>query len=238
MRGADTWITKIRNAEQLGQETMELINDRNHDQRTGSSSSKVSSSIRLNLQKLSQLIQDLRDDLMKSSTSHTITPKEAERRQYQIDQLISKERQLNQAMKPKDYGYQSFDRSGLLNDGFDSSPFPSARSGPDVGDMSYSDMRAKQQQLIEEQDQGLDALVDVIQRQKMMGRNIGDEVDYQNDLIDEIADHVDATETRLIQENKHVKKVTKKTGSCALFVVIVLLLLAIVVIAVLPKSVT
>lgn len=31
-----------------------------------------------------------------------------------------------------------------------------------------------------EQDEGLDALVDVIQRQKMMGRNIGDEVDYQN----------------------------------------------------------
>ena len=45
--------------------------------------------------------------------------------------------------------YSTFLRSGLLNDGFDSSPFPSARSGPDVGDMSYSDMRAKQQQLIE-----------------------------------------------------------------------------------------
>lgn len=31
-----------------------------------------------------------------------------------------------------------------------------------------------------EQDKGLDALVDVIQRQKMMGQNIGEEVDYQN----------------------------------------------------------
>ena len=35
-----------------------------------------------------------------------------------------------------------------------------------------------------------------------------------SDLIDEIADHVDSTETRLIQENRRVKKVTKKAGSC------------------------
>ena len=34
------------------------------------------------------------------------------------------------------------------------------------------------------------------------------------DLIDEIADHVDATNTRLLQQDRRIKKVTKKTGSC------------------------
>lgn len=33
------------------------------------------------------------------------------------------------------------------------------------------------------------------------------------DLIDEITDHVDTTERRLIKENQHVKKVTRKAGS-------------------------
>ena len=41
-----------------------------------------------------------------------------------------------------------FLRSGLLNDGFDSSPFTSARGGPDLGDMSVPEIKAKQQQLI------------------------------------------------------------------------------------------
>ncbi|XP_065065559.1 syntaxin-8-like isoform X2 [Rhopilema esculentum] len=237
MSGTDHWLVSIRAAEQLGQETMQLINERNQSQRLGSGSSRVASNIRVNLQKFSDMIKDLENDLMRSSSSHMITPREAERRQYQIDQLKSKEKQLNQAFKPKEYGSQSMDRSGLLNVGFGSSdydPFSSARGGAASAEINTDEIRNKQKQLLKEQDKGLDALVGVIQRQKLMGQNIGEEVDYHNDLIDEIHDHVDTTERRLVQENKHVKKVTKKAGSCGLIVIVILLLVAIIVVAVVP----
>eukprot|EP00794_Sanderia_malayensis_P009242 gene9242-10217_t len=129
---------------------------------------------------------------------------------------------MNQAFKPTDNTYQSGrdQRSGLLDDTFESSrdPYSSSRGTSSHADMNPSEIRATQQQIIKEQDKGLDALSHVIQRQKLMGQNIGEEVDYHNELIDEIGDHVDSAERRLIREDKHVRTVTKKAGNCAITV--------------------
>jgi syntaxin 8 len=110
----------------------------------------------------------------------------------------------------------------------------SAAPAPEAEDWdSYTvpQLRAQQTAAIEEQDRGLEALSQVISRQKLIATVIGDEVDYQNDLIEDITDHVDRTRDRLVGETGRVRTIEAKDNTCGYWIVIVLLLLAIVIVA-------
>jgi len=225
------WLDKYRVTEQLGHEIMELINERNTLKRTGSNISKTQSSIRVQLSSYSGNLQILKDMLLQLSSSYTITQQELQRRQNQLDILISKEKQLKQAFNPT----QSNDRTGLFNNstfGATSRDPLGSPSHDQDSDMSSGQFFQRQQEVYKDQDAGLEALSKVIQRQKLMGETIGDEINYQNDLIDDVTDGVDRVHSKVERTEKHVKKVTKKSGSCAMIIVIILLLLAIVIIAI------
>jgi len=92
-------------------------------------------------------------------------------------------------------------------------------------------LRQQQYQVIEEQDRGLEALSQVISRQKQIATVIGEEVDYQNDLIDDITDHVDRTRDRLVGETGRVRAIDRKDNTCGYWVIIIILLVIIVIIA-------
>jgi len=96
---------------------------------------------------------------------------------------------------------------------------------------SVPQLREQQYQIIEEQDRGLEALSEVISRQKQIATVIGSEVDYQNDLIEDITDHVDRTRDRLVGETGRVRTIDSKDKTCGYWIVIIVLLLAIVIIA-------
>jgi syntaxin 8 len=65
-----------------------------------------------------------------------------------------------------------------------------------------------------EQDRGLEALSEVISRQKNLAQVIGNEVDYQNELIDDITDHVDRTRDRIHGETQRVRTIDRKDATC------------------------
>lgn len=72
-----------------------------------------------------------------------------------------------------------------------------------------------------EQDRGLEALSEVISRQKNLAQVIGNEVTYQNELIDDITDHVDRTRDRLVGQTNNVRTIDRKdsTGSKSITIV-------------------
>ena len=232
MSRSEQWLQDFEAAEKLGQEIMELINERNSMERTGSTTARIQSLIRTKLQSLSKKIKSLKEGLLRETT--LFTTHEAERRQNQIDVLISKEKQLNEAFKPS----SGNNRDALFNQGFNverNDAWGNTTHDDGSDDITPGAFQGKQAQIIQEQDKGLDALSKVIQRQKMMGHAIGDEIDYQNELIDDISADVDQTNEKLIRTEKHVKKVHRKSGSCALLVTVVLLFIGIVVVAVVPN---
>ncbi|KAH9494905.1 Syntaxin-8 [Bulinus truncatus] len=100
-------------------------------------------------------------------------------------------------------------------------------------DMNNTDLHQQQKHIIREQDRGLEAL-SVIGRQKQMAVDIGNEVDSQNDLLDDIIDHTERTGSRIQRETRHIRIVDRKSASCCYYIVIILLLVAIIVIAAIP----
>ena len=91
-------------------------------------------------------------------------------------------------------------------------------------------MKQNQQQLLDEQDAGLDILGDIIRRQKGMGQDIFREVTQQNDLIDDIDDRAENVNQRLLDTTSRVRVVSRKDKTCGYWVVILILFIAIIVV--------
>lgn len=233
----DPWLQNYDATCRLAQETAENIHERNRQQRTGGNPAKINMTLRASLQKLKQNISQLREGLLRASSSRRITQAEADRRQNLIDDLLTREKQLNATFKGEISELQS-SRSSLIEGGAGASgtganPWLINESEETRG-LNFGEIKKQQQQIIEAQDAGLDALAAVISRQKIMGQEIGNELDEHNEIIDDLAHLVDKTDDRIRNETRRVKLVETKSASCGMLVVIVLLLIAIIVVAAWP----
>ncbi|XP_067914222.1 syntaxin-8 isoform X2 [Heterodontus francisci] len=206
---------KYDSACHLAQEVAENIHERNRQKRTGGNPSKLNVTIRATLQKLQEQISQLKDSLLRSLSTRQITQFEADRRQNLVDDLLTRERQLQTSFK-KDGTEPDVMRSSLMSE--------DPRTGPvnpwlmeeseETKGLDFCEIQHQQQRIIKEQDAGLDALVTVIARQKQMGQAIGTELDEQNEIIDDLTHLVDKTDSRIQNETRRVKLVDKKSASC------------------------
>ncbi|XP_055510193.1 syntaxin-8 isoform X4 [Leucoraja erinacea] len=193
--------------------------------------------IRSSLQRLQEQINQLKDSLLRNLSTRQITQLEADRHQNMLDDLLTRERQLQTSFK-KDGTEPEVMRTSLIStDPKTDLTNPWLMEEPEeTRGLDFSEIKHQQQMIIQEQDAGLDALVTVIARQKQMGRDIGNELDEQNEIIDDLTHLVDKTDSRIQNETRRVKLVDRKSTSWGMLVVIVLLLVAIVVVAVWPKG--
>ncbi|XP_068607348.1 syntaxin-8 [Brachionichthys hirsutus] len=234
----DPWLQNYDATCRLAQEIAENIHERNRQQRTGGNPAKINMTLRASLQKLKQSIAQLKESLLRASSTRHVMQSEADRRQNLIDDLLTREKQLNATFKG-DIMEPGPSRSALFAEGDGGSHGVATNpwlmnESDDTRGLTFGEIKHQQQQIIEAQDSGLDALSAVISRQKIMGQDIGNELDEQNEIIDDLAHLVDKTDSRIRNETRRVKLVEKKSASCGMLVVIVLLLIAIVVIAVWP----
>ncbi|XP_037545898.1 syntaxin-8 [Nematolebias whitei] len=234
----DPWLQNYDATCRLAQEVAENIHERNRQQRTGGNPAKMNMTLRASLQKLKQNIAQLKEGLLRASSSRRIMQSEADRRQNLIDDLLTREKQLNGTFRG-DITEPESTRSALMagkagaGGGGAANPWLINESEETKG-LSFGDIKQQQQRIIEAQDAGLDALAAVISRQKIMGQDIGNELDEHNEIIDDLAHLVDKTDGRIRNETRRVKLVETKSASCGMMVVIVLLLIAIIVIAAWP----
>ncbi|XP_061181988.1 syntaxin-8-like [Saccostrea echinata] len=233
---SDTWLAEYDACARLGQTLMENITERNKHSRTSSQYTKLSAHIRVSMKQFTQSLNKLKQNLVRASSSYHITQREVERRQMMMDNLTTKEKQIDQAFKNE----ASASRSSLMGggaSGFGGRDPWGVRDEPEEYEgMDNQGIAQQQQTIIQEQDRGLESLSKVISRQKQMAIDIGNEVDSQNDLIDDIGDHMDQTKTRLIKETRHIRIVDRKSATCAYWVAIILIFIAIIVILIVPYN--
>uniref|UniRef100_A0A3P9PSF6 Syntaxin-8 n=1 Tax=Poecilia reticulata TaxID=8081 RepID=A0A3P9PSF6_POERE len=215
MMSQDPWLQNYDATCRLAQEIAENIHERNRQQRTGGNPAKINMTLRASLQKLKQNIAQLKEGLLRSSSSRRIMQSEADRRQNLIDNLLTREKQLNATFKG-DVTEPEPSRSTLMSGGAaagTANPWLVEESEETKG-LSFGEIKQQQQRIIEVQDAGLDALAAVISRQKIMGQEIGNELDEQNEIIDDLAHLVDKTDGRIRNETRRVKLVETKSASC------------------------
>ncbi|XP_053493484.1 syntaxin-8 isoform X2 [Ictalurus punctatus] len=232
----DLWLQNYDATCRLAQEIAENIQERNRQQRTGGNPAKLNMSLRASLQKLKQNITQLRETLARASSQRRIMQSEADRRQNLVDDLVTREKQLFSSFS-RDPSAPEPSRSTLLTGGFGAEPAQNpwlVDESEETKGLTFREIKEQQQRIIQAQDEGLDVLADVISRQKRMGQEIGNELDEHNEIIDDITQLVDTTDSRIRNETRRVQLVETKSASCGMMVVIVLLLIAIVVVAAWP----
>ncbi|XP_053566014.1 syntaxin-8 [Bombina bombina] len=234
----DSWLTAFENTQILAQEIAEKIHERNRFLRNGENPLKINVTLRSLMQNLHGKIEQLRDSLLRSISTRQITQYDGDQRQSLLDELLTKERQLQTAFK-SDGTEPDIVRSSLLagSAGNGSRRNPWVMEEPEeTRGLAIGELQQHQHRIIAEQDAGLDALSSIIARQKQMGHDIGNELEGQNEIIDDLTNLVENTDVKIRNQTRHVKLVDKKSGSCAMLVVIVLLLISIVVVAVWPSK--
>merc|ERR1712013_28080 len=164
-----------------------------------------------------------------------------------LDSLQRKERSLRDVVNEAPRGGGARDQllgrpsSGLADLGTSGWGAPTTPQGPTlvpnrtgmretestVGRSSIQ-VREDQEELLAQQDAGLDMLHDIVVRQKGMGQQIFREVTTQNELIDDSGDRTENVNARLLATTGDIRVVERKDATCLYWVVIIVLAAAII----------
>eukprot|EP00040_Diaphanoeca_grandis_P033766 m.207688 g.207688 ORF g.207688 m.207688 type:complete len:239 (-) comp32989_c10_seq1:238-954(-) len=238
MSAKDKWLEKLDHASTIALDCEEIIETRRGHVREGKDVSKINSSIRRFLNELAMTIQDLEDLLNASAAEYHITDEQYESRQRSIDELKSRRDEMQTAYS-RGQGGPTAPRSGSQSyrneaysqgggrDGYDNNAY-----GGYDGDNAIS----RQEQVMRDQDDGIDVLSESIARQKNMGLAISGELDLHEDLLDDLGSAMDRTDNRLHATTERVITVTEKAKGSGMCCCIAILILAIIIVASVPGN--
>lgn len=235
----DPWLREHEACEKLFREIAAQLSERDSQISSSAAYAKLSALVRVRLRQFNVEVQQLREKQRAISRNDIITPQEAERRTRLVEQLESGVLHLQQRFNASSRNYDDDEnRSQLIPQRAREKVFADLGTtgwGDDEGQTSenFNVERAQKmtQQVIKEQDAGLEELAKIISRQKNIARTIGDEVDVHNEILDDLAEGIDRTTVGLINETRQVRTISRKDRTCGYWVVIILLFIAILVIA-------
>lgn len=160
--------------------------------------------------------------------NRTITEPETERRLRELELLASEKIKLDDAFRNTPGSSsrdQLFDKHAKLFDDDDDELV--------VDKVSVEAYRSEQTNIMRQQDAGLENLSQVIARQKKLALKIGNEIEDQNEIIENIASQIDSTAESVAAETRHVERVSEKDSTWSYWLVILCLFIAIIVVGIL-----
>ncbi|XP_054288940.1 syntaxin-8-like [Macrosteles quadrilineatus] len=221
----DKWLSDHASCEAEHRFIVELLNTRSYEPRTSKKYDLLSAKIRVQLKQFETSVKNLK---LKLEDDFTLTHGEKERRYRLVESLESSIIQLTQKFNSRSGEEERRSLMGAVGE-LQSSGWASDEE-PDTAPLLQSNdqIREHQQRLMRDQEDGLERLSQVISRQKDIARTIGNEVDYQNELVDNITNTMDRTNVSIQRETSHVQVITRTDNTCGYWIVILLLFIAIV----------
>lgn len=228
----DPWLSDLDACERLSNEIQSRLVARNREGQLSRQYSSISGQVRVRLKQFGSELEQLNKKL--SYISSSLTSAEAERRQRQVESLQSKLVQLQRQFSSVE---ASAERASLFASGssrlFDDDDDDPALIKPESS-YTVADLRAQQTRILEDQNEGLEALSKVISRQKELATRIGGEVDRHNDILDDLATTMETTDARLDRETRQIGVVTVQDSTWGYWTIIGILAAAIIIVAILP----
>lgn len=233
---SDSWLANLNRANSKAEEINASLIERNRIIASGGNSTKLSVEIRGGLSELSRTIATLESELAGAVNKYHVTEKEAQRREGLVGNLKGRHQHFTQELSKvmSSGGGSSSSRGALLGSGERGGGRQVREESEHTRGYDNNALYSQQEQVIRQQDEGLEALRKSIARQKQLGMHIGDELEDQNEMLDELNEGVENTNKRLTRETQHVVRVTEKAKAGGMFCCIVLLILAIIVVAAVP----
>jgi syntaxin 8 len=106
---------------------------------------------------------------------------------------------------------------------------------PDQSNMTNQQIHAYHAQVLQEQDEHLDRLGESIGRQRDLSIQIGDELEEQIAMLDDVEDHVDRHQGRLDGARDRIGKIARKANDNKQITTIVVLIIILVLLIIITK---
>jgi len=228
----DAWLDKLEEVAQLLDEITIDVQEKERLSHQGASTDRIATRIRRDMSRMESGVHTLSDNLSKLP----LQEKERARRERMLGQIVQKLEYLDGDSKSTGVGRTGSggstnnNRSALMSS---SSGGKNTGQGQEMDTFGQGNSEAErvlqmQQATFEEQDKGLDSLYDSVLRQKQMSQAIGDELDVQSGLLDDLEHGMDNTGTSLNRQQSRVEQLmemSQNSGNTCIIVALTCMLI-------------
>ncbi|KAM8710858.1 hypothetical protein ACLKA7_017479 [Drosophila subpalustris] len=217
----DSWDIEYEGCERLRHQLLVQLNQRQQLQETQPNPTakeyvQLTSGIQTGLEQLRQDVTRLKVTLNNAVLWETSSEQELQQRRITFDKLTSQLREFE----------LKFNNSTRANQ--------VAPSGSSVWQQQQQprdveSLKRMQAQILEQQNRGLEALSATISRQRDMAIVVGDEVETQNSILDNLSNAMDRVDNGLQRETQSIGQINRSDSTWGYWLIIVGLFVAIIV---------
>jgi hypothetical protein len=226
----DQFPAELEKAKKLRNELLSYLEEREDSLRNGKSTGRIDSKLRGGLQQFPVYIDFLRNELnsiSKDPGRYKVSGNELQRRKAIIDDL---EQSLSD-IETKSLQGPSGPKGLGVGVNFKRDAGESETS--DTRNLSNQDLKITQKKMIEKQDEDIEKLIGTSENLFYVAKEIGDEVDLHNKLLDDVERNVEHQNQRIENSTFKMKELIAKSNDGCMLCCIVLLIVGIVLVLVL-----
>ncbi|TMW51194.1 hypothetical protein DOY81_003730 [Sarcophaga bullata] len=208
----DSWLTEFESCNRLNNTLNKQLEQRAAKQHLSADYQRFTAAIQVGLKQYDRELQQLKTKINEAAKTHAVPSDELERRQRQLQTLQAQRQQLQQKYSQSARN----DRTALLENsaGGVASAAEDSDAAPIIDTHDVQALKQQQISILEEQNRGLDTLSQTISRQRQLASQLGQEVDDQNDILDNLANTIERVETGVTLETRNIGLVNRRDSTC------------------------
>ncbi|EDV40460.1 uncharacterized protein Dana_GF10519 [Drosophila ananassae] len=220
----DSWDIEYEGCERLRHQLLVHLNQRQQLNPKDAKYLQLTASVKSGLEQLGKDVNHLKVVLDNAVTWETSPEEELQQRRIDFDRLTFQLREINEK-------FVNSSRSNVLaaSPGV-SSPSVWQDQGSGNAPMDVDTLKLRQAEMLENQNRGLDALSATLSRQRVLATQLGNEVEDQNNILDNLADAMDRVENGVQRETQSIGQVNRRDSTWGYWLVIIALFVAIIVV--------
>ncbi|CAD7002909.1 unnamed protein product [Ceratitis capitata] len=224
----DSWSRECESCATLNQGILLKLEQREKRQKNSVEYNRLTTAIQAELKQFEGEVKELNQKLGLLEGARSIDRDELFRRRQQIDALKNQFALVNRRATQD----TRWERAELFAQSPNDSTNEPATSSPITDDINdVNTLKQRQIDILERQNRGLEVLSQTISRQRNLASQLGQEVENQNDILDNLADTMERVDARVHVETGNIGEINRKDSTWGYWLIIILLFIAIVITA-------
>ncbi|EDV95792.1 probable syntaxin-8B [Drosophila grimshawi] len=226
----DSWDIEHEGCERLRRKILGQLNDRRQLLVNSREYVQLTDSIQIGIEQLRKDLKHLRVMLDNAITWETSPQHELQQRRINWDKLESQLREIDAIFTSSTRANQlaQTTTSGSFWQAAGSNDAPAPPHPPPPHDVVS--LQQRQAEILDHQNRGLEALSATISRQRSLATQLGQEVEDQNDLLDNLSNTMGRVELGVQQETRNISQVNRRDSTWCYWLLIISLFVAIIVV--------
>ncbi|XP_011208962.2 uncharacterized protein LOC105230079 [Bactrocera dorsalis] len=228
----DSWSRECEACSTLNQNIIQKLEIREKRQKNSFEYNRLTTAIQTELKQFEGEVKELIQKLQLLEAARSIEPDELYNRKQQVEALQNQLAQVNRKITQDTRGERAelfAQPPNYLNNRPESS---NGSTSPAEIASDVNTLKNRQIDILERQNRGLEVLSQTISRQRSLASQLGQEVENQNDILDNLADTMDRVDARVHVETGNIGDINRRDSTWGYWLVIIILFVAIVIVAV------